>query len=174
MNITEATKKCEMLFTKLINFVMTVCFITIFIIVFLLVLLRYVFSASLFGGAEVSTVLFIYGTAIGASLLYRDRSHIRISFFLEKLPPSLSKVVIIFAYFCNIFFHVMIIYYAIDWIRVTGGSKTTILGIPYWVQESAIFVYAGITIIYIIRNIILILFRKNYLQQEQVAEYTGL
>ena len=174
MKIIATIKKYEKCFTRYIDIVMTSCFIILFFIIFLLVLLRYIFNASIFGGAEVSTILFIYSTAIGASLLYRERNHIRISFFLEKLPHKFSKTFIIFSYVCNLFFHSMLIYYAIHWVRVTGGSKTTILGIPYWVQESSVFVYAGITIFYIVRNIVLIFYNKNYLQKEKENDYTGI
>ena len=163
----------ENLFTRVINFIMTLFFIVIFLIVFTLVLLRYVFSMSLFGGAEFITVLFIYASAFGAAILFRERKHIRISFFIEKLPVSLRKVVIVLSYVLNMIFHIFLIYFALEWIQSTGEYRTAILGIPHGLMQHSITVYASIVIVYIVRNIILIVSNKQNVLEESVASYEG-
>lgn len=164
--IKDSIIAIEHIMTAIITTIMTMCFMLIFLIVFTLVLLRYVFSQSLFGGAEVVTVLFIYASAIGASLLFRNRNHIRIVYFLQKLPYQLRKCVILSAYVVNILFHVQLLLLSFNWIAVTGFYRTAILKVPHWVMQASIPIYSSIVILYVSRNILLVLLRDKYIEHE--------
>lgn len=165
-NIEKSITKAESVFSKILEYIMGTFFIIIFLIVFTLVLLRYGLNKSIFGGAEFVTVLFIYSTALGAALLFRERSHIRILFFLKLMPRLYRKIVIVLAYLINLVFHFLVLYFSIEWIQTTGGFRTAILRVPHWVMEFSIPVYACLVMVYIVRNIYLVVTKNKYLDVE--------
>ena len=51
---------------------------------------RYVLNAPLAWPEQVSRILFVWMTFVGAAVLYRDRLHVAIDMFVMKLPPRLQ------------------------------------------------------------------------------------
>jgi len=54
---------------------------------------RYVLNHSLFWSEELARYLFIYLVFLGAAIALRREGHIRVSFFVERLPSGLGKAV---------------------------------------------------------------------------------
>jgi TRAP-type C4-dicarboxylate transport system permease small subunit len=52
---------------------------------------RYVLNHSLFWSEELARYLFIYLVFLGAAIVLRREGHIRVSFFVEQLPPRLRR-----------------------------------------------------------------------------------
>ena len=60
----------------------------IFIITFILVLLRYVFNQSITGANEIVTIMFIHTTAFGSALSIGKEEHISINMVINKLSSN--------------------------------------------------------------------------------------
>ena len=77
----------------ILDSVITFFFSVIFTLTVLLVVLRYVFNTAIIGGNEAMEYLFIYTTAIGAAVALGRRDHIKITYFVDKLPGGVRRVV---------------------------------------------------------------------------------
>ena len=66
------------------------------LIIFTQVLSRFIFNRTPRWSEEFTLFLMLYTGFLGASLAYRERLHIGIKFFIEKIRPSLRKKVYFF------------------------------------------------------------------------------
>lgn len=94
----KALRAVEKVLTRIAEIVLALLFIAIFLMVFYQVVLRYVFNSSIFGTAEVFTMLFGYAGALGSAVMIRYREHIKISVFVDRLPIPWRKAVLTFDY----------------------------------------------------------------------------
>jgi TRAP-type transport system small permease protein len=91
-------------------------------IVFANVLARYVFSAPILGSVEYARIAFVWATFFGASMALRRRSHIRLEFAAERLPPQVRRVLEILLRVLLIAFLAFVAYQG--W-RLTGRVQRT-------------------------------------------------
>jgi TRAP-type transport system small permease protein len=91
-------------------------------IVFANVLARYVFSAPILGSVEYARIAFVWATFFGASMAVRRRSHIRLEFAAERLPPQVRRVLEILLRVLLIAFLAFVAYQG--W-RLTGRVQRT-------------------------------------------------
>lgn len=161
-------KKIDSLITHAIEKVITVFFMIILGLVFFLVVLRYVFSSSIMGANEVVTMLFIYCSALGTAVMVRDREHIKISFFIEKLPIGAKKIVLTINYLLIGTLNVFFTYLSLGWIESTLSFKSQITNIPFWVVELAIPIGCGLVVFYCLSNILLIHTDKNAINAYEI------
>jgi len=59
------------------------------------VFLRYVFSIAFVWSEELLTMVFVATTFFGAALGLREQEHIAITYFTEKMPAAIRKVLAI-------------------------------------------------------------------------------
>lgn len=57
-------------------------------IIFINIILRYGFHTSILSIDELSRLLFVWLTFIGAIVAYMDNSHVQVTFLVEKLSPA--------------------------------------------------------------------------------------
>ena len=69
-----------------------ISFLSLFLMVILLVGLRYIFNSSITGANEIITILFIYTTAIGSAIAVGQRSHISINILEDKLSQAWANL----------------------------------------------------------------------------------
>ena len=84
--------------TRILVGIIAFCFLAIVILIITLVVLRYGFNETIIGANEFVVILFIYTSAIGAAIVLGKKEHIAITYFVDKLPPSIRKVVDIINY----------------------------------------------------------------------------
>ena len=108
----------------------TFFFSVILILTIILVILRYVFNTGIIGGNEAMEYLFIYTTAIGAAAALGRREHIKIMYFVDKLPFTMKKVVNILDLILIGFINGVMIWYSIPWIKSVGSFESPVLRIP--------------------------------------------
>lgn len=68
------------------------------------VVMRYVFAAPTMWSLEVNTFLVVFVAVIPAADVLRSNAHLRISFFLEKLPSGLRCMIERVTAFCGVVF----------------------------------------------------------------------
>lgn len=130
--------RLEDLLVQALTWLLTVLFAVIFVLVTLLVLLRYGFNSTIIGGAEAAVFLFIYTTALGASVDIARGKHIRIDSLIALLPSRPRRYVEMLNLVLIGILNGFLCVYSIDWIRAVGMSRDPILHIPEAVVEVAI------------------------------------
>ena len=93
--------RLEKILTQLLEWVLVLLFGFFLIMVCVLVLLRYGFSTSIFGGNELVTIAFIITSAIGGALCISKNEHIAITFLIDQLPPLPEVSVLCSGYAIN-------------------------------------------------------------------------
>lgn len=140
--------KIEHIVSRILERVVTLFFFVILVVTILLVILRYVFNASIIGGNELIEYLFIYTTAIGAVVAIGKREHIRINFFVDKLKQpwkasaeTLSRILIAFI-------NVVIFSLSFTWIRKVGYSESPVMRIPMWTVQVSVPIGCALAVLY--------------------------
>ena len=155
--------KTEHSITRTIEHIIIVLFVVIFLTVFLLVLLRYVFSKSIMGANETVTTLFIHCASLGAAIMVKSREHIKISYFLDKLPLPHKKAVLTFNYFIIVLLNGVIFWVSLPWLHtsIKFHFKYPITDMPYWVEQISIPISSLLIIFYCVFTVIWIYGNKE-------------
>lgn len=99
-------------------------------IVLLAVFFRYVLNHSLFWSDELVRYLFVWFTLIGASVTLREREHIRVEYFVEKLPLRMRRNVEIATLAGVCIFQAAMAVLGTLWVMSTQGTYTSALQWP--------------------------------------------
>ena len=73
---------------RVLEKVLIVGFAAMTVIIFLQIIFRYVFAASLSWSEEMARYLFVWLTFLGASVVARSRSHITVDAIIEAIKPE--------------------------------------------------------------------------------------
>ena len=125
----------------------------IFIITFILVVLRYVFNQSITGANEIVTILFIYTTALGSAISIGKNEHISINVFINSLSPKNFNKIKILQLSLLFILHVIIFLYCLAWINKAGGYLMPATGLPRVVAIGIIPIGCFLSIVYCIKNL---------------------
>ena len=126
----------------------------IFIITFILVLLRYVFNQSITGANEIVTIMFIYTTAFGSALSIGKREHISINMVINKLKPENLKKIRYVQYILIFSLHAMLLLFCLEWINTAGGYLMPATGLPRIVVISSIPFGCVLSLMYCLKHLI--------------------
>ena len=105
------------------------------------VLARYLFNAPTTWAAELSQLLLIWGTFLGAARALQRREHIRITVLQPFMPAWLKRGLEIFSILFIGVFAAVVLWYGseIAWDSLTRGRSTgTMLNLPNWWSETVI------------------------------------
>jgi len=144
-------------FIRIIENIISLCLLSVFGITVILVIMRYFFNTSITGANEIVIILFIYSTAIGASLAIAKGDHISITVFTEKLPKRFTKPLQIIQLFLLITINAVLFWYCFQWIEITGGYKMPMTGLPRSVVQLSIPIGCGIALIFCVNSVISVL-----------------
>ena len=89
--IDEFLKKAETGFSCILLVLMV-------FVVGLGVFLRYILKNPLIAGANMATLMLVWLSFFGASVVYKDKGHIAIEFIVDHFPKGFRKKVIVFIY----------------------------------------------------------------------------
>ncbi|MFZ5944760.1 MAG: TRAP transporter small permease [Bacillota bacterium] len=129
---------------------------------------------SIFFVEEISSIMLIIITFIGAGYGVRRARHVRMSAMFEALSPRLQKIMIIFTCVLGAIITFIMAYYAWDYMMVARmrTQLTPALRIPYWLIWTIIptgFFLMGVEYVRtIIKNIVE---KEVWLSPEQQSEY---
>jgi TRAP-type C4-dicarboxylate transport system permease small subunit len=133
---------------NIIHTVIAFCFFIILLLAIILVILRYIFNTTLLGGNEIMEYLFIYTTALGASLAIAKKEHIKITYVIDKFPFNLRKIIDVICYLLITFINAVMIYYSFEWIGTVGNHTSPVLHIPNWIMQMIVPISCGLTALY--------------------------
>lgn len=119
-----------------------------FVMIAVLVVLRYLFATTIIGGNEATIVAFIYTTAIGASIAVLRDEHIAINYFVDKLSPQLQGRLLQLRLLLLAIVNLVIVIYSIAWIQRTGGFLMPTLGVPQMVAQFSIPLGGSLSVLY--------------------------
>ena len=131
----------------ILDSVITFFFSVIFTLTVLLVVLRYVFNTAIIGGNEALEYLFIYTTAIGAAVALGRGDHIKITYFVDKLPGGVRRVVDVSDLILIGFINGVMIWYGIPWIQSVGSFQSPVLRIPNMIIQASIPIGCSLVIL---------------------------
>jgi TRAP-type C4-dicarboxylate transport system permease small subunit len=142
------------LLRRLLSFVVGALLLAIVLLVCVQVFSRYFIGAATPGMAEISRLLFIWLTFLGAALLISRRELIVIDFLHDKLNADLFKRLGILIDLATAAFLVMLIVYARHLMAVVGQKIAPATGLPFGWFYGSIVAFAGLGLFFIIERIL--------------------
>lgn len=143
----------ERVLTRILIIIIVLCFLCIIALIVTLVVLRYFFNATIIGANEFVVVLFIYTSAIGAAIVIGKKEHIAITYFIDKLPPGLRKIINVINYLLIALINSVMIWYSFRWIDITGSYLTAVLRIQQAYIQLIVPIGCSIAILYCLYHI---------------------
>lgn len=143
--------------TKLTYFLeglICISFLSLFVMVILLVGLRYIFNSSISGANEIITILFIYTTSIGSAIAVGQRSHISINILEDKLSQGSAKYLAKLQLALVGLINFIIAWFSLTWISQTGDNLMPTLGATRSVVQISIPLGCGLAALYCITSAI--------------------
>ena len=153
--------KIEKLLSRILMGFIAFCLLSIVLLVMTLVVLRYGFNSTIIGANEFIVILFMYSSAIGAAVVVGQKEHIAITYFIDKLAPSIRRIVDIVNHLLIAFLNGVIIWYGMRWIDITGSYLTAVLKIHQVYAQLVVPIGCSIAILYCINHIILTIHPKT-------------
>lgn len=152
--------RLEKMVMRGVEHLLTVAFMVITLLVTLLVALRYLFDTTIVGGNEISVMLFVWTTALGAAVEVAHGRHIIVDVFVNYLPAAIRRGLDIVNLFVICVLNIYLLKYGIEWINTVGGSEHPVLHVPEAVVEISLPIGCGLTILFCITRIVSILMAK--------------
>lgn len=137
-----------------VNVVSIVLFSLIFGVMLLQIFFRYVLNSPLVWTEELCRYMFIWICFLGWTIALRRKSHIRISFVLERLPLLLQKIVLVLFHLLILFFLVQLTRFGVAMTMRSFSVPTITLFFSWAYVYLAVPVSAVIMILYSILDFI--------------------
>ena len=125
-------KRLESILVRALELTFCICFLIMFGLVVTQVQLRYGFHESIGGANELATILFAYTSALGIAVGIAKRDHMAISWFTERLPLKARKVIDVLGLVLLAILNIVIFWYSLRWIDITGSRMISVLHVPRW------------------------------------------
>ena len=153
--------------TGILENLVAVFFLGIFVLNVTLVVLRYGFNSSIIGANEMMNYLFIYTTSLGAAVSLGKNTHIRISFFLDLIPPGLRRTVSFFNCCFIGAFNGFLLVCSINWIHSTGSFESPVMRIPQWIVQISIPIGCLLAALYCLNHMAVLLLTPGGGQEQR-------
>ncbi len=141
-------KRLERILVRALEFTFCVCFLIMFVLIVTQVALRYGLNESIGGANELATILFAYTSALGIAVGIAKRDHMAISWFTERLPPRSRKVIDVIGLILLALINIIIFWYSLRWIGITGSRMISVLQVPRWTAQIAIPIGTGPSVVF--------------------------
>ena len=141
-------KRMENLLVRALELVFCICFFVMFALIVTQVALRYGFNESIGGANELATILFAYTSALGIAVGIAKRDHMAISWFTKRLSPTSRKIIDVIGLILLAFLNLVIFWYSLRWISITGGRMISVLQVPRWTAQVAIPIGTGASVVF--------------------------
>ena len=100
------------------------------------VIMRYFFSAPPMWGEDIPKLMFVWMIFIGAGFAYLSGANIRMTFVIDKFPPSLRRVIELVMHFAIVAMLLVIMWYSLPILRLTSNFTSLSTGLSqgwtYW------------------------------------------
>jgi TRAP-type C4-dicarboxylate transport system permease small subunit len=141
-------KRLERTLVQMLKVIFCICFLVMFALVVTQVVLRYGFNESIGGANELATILFAYTSALGIAVGIAKREHMAISWFTERFPPTPRKVIDVIGLLLLALINMVIFWYSLRWIGITGSRMISVLQVPRWTAQIAIPFGTGASVVF--------------------------
>ena len=134
--------------TALLEAVLAAGLLGMFLIVVVLVVLRYAFESGLVGANETATMVFVYLSSLGAAIAVGRQEHIRVDLLSTRLGPrgrlaleasNLGLVAILNA---------VVAASSISWIATTGHIPMPVTQVPRYLMQASVPLGCGLATLY--------------------------
>lgn len=120
--------------------------VSITLLVFVEVVLRFAFNTGLHWGQEVTLLLSAWMILLGGAWAVREQAHICVDALVERVSPKLKKLMLILAValsllYCGIFFYGSWVY--LGKMKMIGIELDDI-AMPRWIAESVLLIGFGL------------------------------
>lgn len=136
-------KRLEQGLVRALEIAFSTCFLIMFALVVTQVALRYGFNESIGGANELATILFAYTSALGIAVGIARRDHMAISWFTERLSVRARKIIDAVGLVLLLILNLVIFWYSLRWIDITGSRMISVLHVPRWTAQIAIPIGTG-------------------------------
>ncbi len=141
------------LFLERIHIVMDwaakIIMINMLIVVTLQILMRYVFNTPLQWSEELARFSYGWFCLFGVSLVTYDRTHLRMTFLVDRFPRKIQYILEVFALAIMLVFSIMITWGALKLPEVQGNIRAYSLGVPFYILHMSIIPGFGISSLHI-------------------------
>lgn len=121
----------------------------------LAVFFRYVINDSLYWSDEMVRYLFVWLTMVGSVIVFRDRQHIRVVYFLSLLPEKLRHVLERVSLVLTTLFFLSMVVLGSLWVFETRASLTSTLQWPLnWFFYASLPLTSLLGVLYGIRRLV--------------------
>jgi len=104
----------------LLRILIALCLAIMVVLVFGNVVLRYGFNLGITASEELSRLLFVWLTFLGAIVALRDHDHLGVDILVRRLPTAAKK-------FCLVLSHLLMLY--ATWLMLDGSWQQTIINL---------------------------------------------
>jgi TRAP-type C4-dicarboxylate transport system permease small subunit len=118
------------------------------------VFFRYVLHDPLVGSEDFAKLFFVWMVFLGTAVVTRDRMHIQVDYFVEKLPLKPRKIVDLGIHLLTLIFFLIILKYAFDFIAVQKGMRSVGLDIPLAAYSSAVIFGSIFVVFYLLHSLL--------------------
>jgi len=123
---------------------------------------RYGFRHSIYFSEELARFLFVWVVFLGAAIIIKDKGHVAVTFFAEKLKGRKSgKILEIFIALCGFIFIAIVFTGGITLSRSMNLYKSSALQIPMGYVYYVIPIGAGIMMIHHVKNFLALFFKEQ-------------
>jgi len=148
-------KRLERILVRTLEISFSVCFLIMFALVVTQVGLRYGLNESIGGANELATILFAYTSALGIAVGIAKRDHMAISWFTERLPLKARKFIDVLGLVLLTVLNLVIFWYSLRWIDITGSRMISVLHVPRWTAQIAIPIGTGASSVFCLMKLLL-------------------
>ena len=145
-------KKAQSVLDKIETVILCVTLFVMLIITAGNVLSRKLLGSSLAFVEELTVILFIFSSLVGAGVAAKKGSLIGLTLLYDICPKKFRRVFFVVFLIASLFFVAILIYYGIDMVisEIESGMSTPALGVPQWVFGLSIpvgFLFLGIRLV---------------------------
>lgn len=128
-------KRISRIWEKLEEVILVISLSVMTLITFANVLSRKIFHFPWAFAEELTVILFIFSSLIGAAVAAKKGSLIGLTLLYDHCPHKLRKIFFVVLLAAAIFFTCIMIYFGIDMVHseITSGMKTPAMGLPEWI-----------------------------------------
>lgn len=119
------------------------------IVVIVQITFRYVLQLPLTPAEEIARFSMILLALIGSAVLVRHRGHIRVGYFVEKLPPKYQKVTQLLVFCLEFAFMGVLVIYGSQLASAAMAQSGAATGIPMGLIMAVIPISGAISMLYI-------------------------
>jgi TRAP-type C4-dicarboxylate transport system permease small subunit len=157
----KGIQRFKRILSVILEWIITFFFSIILMLTVVLVVLRYGFNTAIIGGNEAMEYLFIYTTAIGAAVALERREHIKITYFVDRLPLAMRSVVNVLDLILIGFINGVMVWYSIPWIKSVGSFESPVLRIPNRIVQASVPIGCSLVILCCLCLMITDIFEKK-------------